>query len=64
MRQLIVGTTNEIIDESGAYAELGMDEIALDMHLGIPRHADVMASMERFPADVMPRFRADRASAG
>lgn len=63
MRQIIVGTTNEIVDKIGSYAELGMDEIALDMHLGIPRHADVMASMERFAADVMPLFRDGRAVA-
>ncbi len=40
----------------GAYVDLGMDGIALDMHLGIP-HRDVMASMERFAAKVMPRFK-------
>jgi alkanesulfonate monooxygenase SsuD/methylene tetrahydromethanopterin reductase-like flavin-dependent oxidoreductase (luciferase family) len=57
MHQLIVGTKDEIIDKIGAYAELGMDEIALDMHLGIPSHPDVMASMERFATDVMPLFR-------
>ncbi len=33
-----------------------MDEILLDMHLGIP-HRDVMASMERFAAKVMPQFK-------
>ncbi len=33
-----------------------MDEIALDMHLGIA-HRDVMASMERFAAKVMPQFK-------
>jgi len=57
MHQLIVGTRDEIVDKIGAYAELGMDEIALDMHLGIPSHADVMGSMERFATDVMPLFR-------
>jgi len=57
MKQLIVGTTDEIVEKLGAYVELGMDEIALDMHLGIPSHREVMASMERFAADVMPQFR-------
>ena len=60
----LVGTTAEIIDKMGAYAELGMDEIALDMHLGISSHSDVMASMERFAADVMPLFRAGRTASG
>ena len=57
-KHLIVGTESEIIDKIGAYAELGMDEIALDMHLGIPHH-DVMASMERFAAKVMPHFKGE-----
>ncbi len=42
--------------DDGAYVDLGMDEIALDMHLGIA-HRDVMASMERFAAKVMPQFK-------
>ena len=63
MHQIIVGTKDEIVDKIGAYAELGMDEIALDMHLGIPSHPDVMESMERFATDVMPLFRGQGAAA-
>jgi alkanesulfonate monooxygenase SsuD/methylene tetrahydromethanopterin reductase-like flavin-dependent oxidoreductase (luciferase family) len=63
MHQLIVGTKDEIIDKIGAYAELGMDEIALDMHLGIPSHNDIMDSMERFATDVMPLFRGEPVAA-
>ncbi len=55
-KQLIVGTEAEITDKIGAYVDLGMDEISLDMHLGIA-HRDVMASMERFAAKVMPQFK-------
>jgi len=47
----------EIIDKLGAYVELGMDELALDMHLGIPSHRDVMELMERFASEVMPVFK-------
>ena len=53
-----------IVDKIGAYVELGMDEIALDMHLGIASHQDVMDSMERFAADVMPQFRDAKLAVG
>ncbi len=64
MKQLIVGTKDEIVDKIGAYVALGMDEIALDMHLGIASHQDVMDSMERFAADVMPLFRDAKLAVG
>ena len=52
---LIVGTPQECIDKLGAYAELGIDDIQINMSFGTS-HRDVMASLERFAAQVMPHF--------
>ena len=52
---LLIGTAAQCIDMLGPYAELGIYDLMLNMSFGAS-HADVMGSMERFAADVMPHF--------
>ena len=54
--RLIIGTAEQCIDKLGPYAELGIHDIQLNMNFGTS-HADVMGSLERFAAKVMPHFR-------
>ena len=54
---LPIGTAAEVADKLAAYRELGIGELVVNMAFGAS-HGDVMASMERFARDVMPRYRA------
>lgn len=54
-RALLIGTADEVVDKLGAYEELKIDDLLLNMSFGAS-HGDVMAAMERFARDVMPRF--------
>lgn len=54
-KNLIVGTAQECVDKLGAYAELGIDDVQINMNFGTP-HRDVMFSLERLAADVIPHF--------
>ncbi len=58
---LLVGTTDEVIAKLETYAALGIPEINLNMNIGAS-HRETMAAMERFAAEVMPHFAADRAA--
>jgi alkanesulfonate monooxygenase SsuD/methylene tetrahydromethanopterin reductase-like flavin-dependent oxidoreductase (luciferase family) len=53
--RLLIGTPQQWIDKLGPYAELGIHDIQLNMNFGAS-HADVMKSLERFAAHVMPHF--------
>ena len=58
---LLVGTTGEVIAKLETYAALGIPEINLNMNIGAS-HYETLAAMERFAAEVMPHFAADRAA--
>ncbi len=52
---LPIGTAGEVIDKLGAYRNLDIMDLLVNMAFGAS-HRDVMASMERFARDVMPHF--------
>lgn len=54
-RNLIIGPPEVCVDRLKAYAELGIDEIQLNMNFGAS-HAEVMRSLEMFATQVMPHF--------
>ncbi len=60
-RVLIIGTVEECIERFGAYAELGIDDLLLNMSFGAS-HMDVMTAMERFMTRVRPHIGAGRAA--
>ena len=51
---LFIGTPEELVEKFGLYAELGVDEINLNMCIGAS-HEDTLDSMERLAREVMPR---------
>ena len=53
--RLLIGTAEQCVDKLGPYAELGIHDIQLNMNFGTS-HVDVMRSLERFAARVMPHF--------
>ena len=53
--RLLVGTAEELIEKLQGYADIGVDEINLNVLCGVD-HADNMESVERFARDVMPHF--------
>ncbi len=50
-----IGTAERLIEKLQAYADMGVDEINLNMCLGAS-HGELLDSMERFAAEVMPHF--------
>jgi alkanesulfonate monooxygenase SsuD/methylene tetrahydromethanopterin reductase-like flavin-dependent oxidoreductase (luciferase family) len=52
---LIIGTPEELIEKFSLYAELGVDEINLNMCIGAS-HEATMDSIERLAREVMPRI--------
>jgi alkanesulfonate monooxygenase SsuD/methylene tetrahydromethanopterin reductase-like flavin-dependent oxidoreductase (luciferase family) len=53
--RLIIGTAEQCADRLGPYAELGVHDVQVNMNFGTS-HADVMNSLERLAAKVMPHF--------
>ena len=62
-RSLIIGSAQECVDKLSHYTPLGIDDIQVNMNFGAS-HGDVMQSLERFAADVMPHFRAEVKTTG
>tara|TARA_B100000676_G_scaffold311811_1_gene383197 strand:- start:18024 stop:19052 length:1029 start_codon:yes stop_codon:yes gene_type:complete len=58
---LLIGTASEIINKLGAYQDLKVMDLLLNMGFGAS-HADVMGSLERFARDVMPHVQPARAT--
>jgi len=54
-RSLIIGSPQECVDKIAHYAELGIDDIQVNMNFGAS-HAEVMDGLERFAVHVMPHF--------
>jgi alkanesulfonate monooxygenase SsuD/methylene tetrahydromethanopterin reductase-like flavin-dependent oxidoreductase (luciferase family) len=52
---IIIGSPEQCIEKLSKYAELGVDELHLNMNFGAS-HQDVMFSLERFATEVMPHF--------
>jgi alkanesulfonate monooxygenase SsuD/methylene tetrahydromethanopterin reductase-like flavin-dependent oxidoreductase (luciferase family) len=59
--RLLIGSAQQCVDKLGPYAELGIHDVTLNMNFGTS-HADVMRSLERFAANVMPHFAPRRAA--
>jgi len=57
-RSLIIGSPQECVDKIGHYAELGIDDIQVNMNFGAS-HKDVMEALERFAVHIMPHFKND-----
>ncbi len=52
---LPIGTASEVVDKLGAYEDLNVRDLLLNMSFGAS-HDDVLGSMERFARDVMPHY--------
>ena len=52
---LFIGTPEQLIEKLQVYADLGVDEINLNMCIGAS-HAETMESIERLASEVMPHF--------
>ena len=52
---LLIGTAEELVDKLGAYDELSIQDLLLNMSFGAS-HDDILASMERFARDIMPHY--------
>jgi alkanesulfonate monooxygenase SsuD/methylene tetrahydromethanopterin reductase-like flavin-dependent oxidoreductase (luciferase family) len=57
-KSLIIGSPQECLDKIAHYAELGIDDIQLNMNFGAS-HKDVMEALERFAVHIMPHFKAE-----
>jgi alkanesulfonate monooxygenase SsuD/methylene tetrahydromethanopterin reductase-like flavin-dependent oxidoreductase (luciferase family) len=55
-KSLIIGSPQECLDKISHYAELGIDDIQLNMNFG-GSHKDVMDALERFAVHIMPHFK-------
>jgi len=54
-RNLHICTAPQMIDELGAYAELGVDRFILNFNFGAEQ-AEILESIQRFAEEVMPHF--------
>ncbi len=52
---LFIGTPEQLIEKFQVYADLGVDEINLNMCIGAS-HSETLASIERLAKEVMPHF--------
>ena len=52
---LFIGTPDELVEKFGLYAELGVDEINLNMCIGAS-HEETLDSIERLAHEVMPQI--------
>ena len=52
---LVICPPDEMIDRLGPYAEAGIDELIMNLNIGGPQE-EALEAMERFAAEVMPRF--------
>ena len=52
---LVICTPSEMVDRLGAYAELGIDDLIVNINVGLPRE-EAVEVIERFAAEVMPHF--------
>ncbi len=58
---LLIGTPQELVERIAPYAELGLDDLIVNVNVGIPQE-ERLEAMQRFAAEVMPHF-AQRACA-
>jgi alkanesulfonate monooxygenase SsuD/methylene tetrahydromethanopterin reductase-like flavin-dependent oxidoreductase (luciferase family) len=56
---LLIGTAAEVVEKLSRYAQLGIDELVINMGFGAA-HRDVMASLERLSVKVMPQITSER----
>lgn len=52
---LVIGTPAELVDRLAPYAELGIDDLIVNVNIGVPQE-ERLECMERFAAEVMPHF--------
>ena len=58
---LLIGTADELIEKLGAYDDLKIQDLLLNMGFGAS-HADILASMERFARNIMPHYQRNEAA--
>ncbi len=58
----LIGTADQVIERIASYRDMGFTELSFLIRTGELSHAQAMATMERFNADVLPAFR-DREAA-
>jgi flavin-dependent trigonelline monooxygenase, oxygenase component len=58
---LLICTASEMVDRLKAYEELGIDELIMNVNIG-HSGAEALDSLERFGAEVLPHFSAQRSS--
>lgn len=59
---LLICTPAEMVDKLGAYAELGIDDLIVNVNVGVPQE-ERLEALERFANEVMPHFAPRRAVA-
>lgn len=52
---LLICPPTEMVDRLGSYAELGIDDLIMNVNVGLSREESAEA-IERFAAEVMPHF--------
>jgi hypothetical protein len=56
-----IGTPAQLIDRLMQYRDAGVDQVIFVQQAGRNTHADIIASLELFAAEVMPVMKADQA---
>jgi alkanesulfonate monooxygenase SsuD/methylene tetrahydromethanopterin reductase-like flavin-dependent oxidoreductase (luciferase family) len=52
---LLIGTPQQLIDRIAPYAELGLDDLIVNVNVGLPQ-AERLEAMQRLAEEVMPVF--------
>ena len=58
---LIICPPSEMVDRLGSYAELGIDDIIINVNIGVPQ-TECLEVIERFASEVMPHFLTETAA--
>jgi alkanesulfonate monooxygenase SsuD/methylene tetrahydromethanopterin reductase-like flavin-dependent oxidoreductase (luciferase family) len=53
---ILLGSTQSIIDSVGHFADMGIDELGLYIHIGLKDHQQTKDEMQRFMEEVAPHF--------
>ena len=57
-----IGTPAQLIERLKQYQDAGVDQVIFVQQAGRNKHADIIASLELFAAEVMPAMKADQAA--
>src|SRR3954466_9517727 len=56
-----IGTPTQLVERLKQYQDAGVDQVIFVQQAGRNTHADIIASLELFAAEVMPALKADQA---